>query len=315
MAGITFRPAVRENVGLIVGIAGASGSGKTYSGLRLASGMAGGKRFALLDTEAGRASHYSDRFDFDVADLRPPFRPSAYAEAIREADKAGYPVIIIDSFSHEHAGEGGLLDWHEEELERMAGTDWKKREACKMAAWVKPKGDHKRLVSQLLQVRAHLILLFRAEQKIEMVKVDGRMEIQPKKIASGFSDWIPVCERNILYELTASFLLTPDAPGLPKPIKLQEQMREFVDLKAPLNEEAGKKMAAWAKGGAAKPATVPQAEPPPDIPDEVTIFDHQLKNCPRTNQAINDIWKAIPEHLRQDLYACYSQQLKAVKGK
>ena len=27
----TFRPAVRENVGLLIGLSGASGSGKTYS--------------------------------------------------------------------------------------------------------------------------------------------------------------------------------------------------------------------------------------------------------------------------------------------
>lgn len=246
---ITFRRAVRENVPLVIGIAGPSGSGKTYSAMRLAAGIAQGKPFAVIDTEAGRAKHYAESFVFDHADLRPPFRPSAYAEAIHEADKAGYPVIVVDSVSHEHAGEGGLLDWHEEELDRMARDDWKKRENCNMAAWIKPKMDHKQMVSRLLQVRAHLILCFRAEQKIEMVKQDGRMVIAPKKIASGFSDWIPICEKNLLYELTASFLLTPDAPGLPKPIKLQEQMRGFVSLTAPLNEEAGQKMAAWALGG------------------------------------------------------------------
>lgn len=246
---ITFRRAVRENVPLVIGLAGPSGSGKTYSAMRLAAGISQGKPFAVIDTEAGRAKHYAEQFVFDHADLRPPFRPSAYAEAIHEADKAGYPVIVVDSCSHEHAGEGGLLDWHEEELDRMAKDDWKKRETCNMAAWIKPKMDHKQMVSKLLRVRAHLILCFRAEQKIEMVKQDGRMVIAPKKIASGFSDWIPICEKNLLYELTTSFLLTPDAPGMPKPIKLQEQMRGFVSLNAPLDEQAGRKMAAWALGG------------------------------------------------------------------
>jgi len=320
MGAVTFRRAVRENIGLVIGIAGASGSGKTFSAMRLAAGLSAGKPFAFIDTEAGRGKHYADRFTFDHADMPPPFRPGSYADAIREADKAGYPVIVVDSFSHEHAGEGGLLDWQEEELDRMAGQDWKKREACKMAAWIKPKSDHKRLVSQLLQVRAHLILLFRAEQKIEMVRVDGRMEIQPKRIASGFSDWIPICEKNILYELTASFLLTPDAPGIPKPIKLQEQMREFVDLKSPLNEEAGRRMATWAKGGSVKSSAMPPSAPvqeqaPADdeIPAELEVYKHQLLNCPRTNQAINDVWKSIPEQLRQDLYTVYSAQLKGLK--
>jgi len=321
MGSVTFRRAVREDVGLVVGIAGPSGSGKTFSAMRLAAGMSGGRPFAVIDTEAGRSKHYADRFAFDHADLQAPFNPIAYADVIKAADDAHYPVIVVDSFSHEHAGDGGLLDWHEQELDRMAGQDYKRREACKMAAWIKPKTAHKQMVSRLLQVRAHLILCFRAEQKIEIVRGSGGgMEIQPKKIASGFSDWIPICEKNILYELTASFLLTPDAPGVPKPIKLQEQMREFVDLKAPLNEEAGKRMATWAKGGAAKPVVSPHPAPPKEeqpaddgLPPELAIFKHQLKSCPRTNQAINDVWKAIPEHLRQDLYAVYSLQLKGLK--
>jgi len=252
---ITFRKAVRENVGLIIGIAGPSGSGKTFSALRLAEGMSQGKPFAVVDTEAGRAKHYADRFAFDHADLQPPFTPGAYADAIKAADEAGYPVIVVDSFSHEHAGEGGLLDWHEEELNRMAKDDWKKRESCKMTAWIKPKTAHKRMVQRLLQVRAHLILCFRAEQKIEIVRnSDGRMETQPKKIASGFSDWIPICEKNLLYELTSSFLLTPDAPGIPKPIKLEAQHRTIVSLTSPLDEQVGRKLAEWAKGGQAIPA-------------------------------------------------------------
>lgn len=251
---ITFRRAVRENVPLIIGLAGPSGSGKTYSAMRLAAGIAQGKPFAVIDAEAGRAKHYAESFVFDHADLRPPFRPSVYADAIHEADKAGYPVIVVDSVSHEHAGEGGLLDWHEEELDRMTKGNDDRRDNCNMRAWVAPKGDHKKMVTRLLQVRAHLILCFRAEQKIEMAKdASGKMQIQPKKIASGFSDWIPICEKNLLYELTASFLLTPDAPGMPKPIKLQEQMRGFIDLKTPLNEQAGQKMAAWALGGIPSP--------------------------------------------------------------
>ena len=103
---ITFRRAVRENVPLVIGLAGPSGSGKTYSAMRLAAGIAQGKPFAVIDTEAGRAKHYAEKFVFDHADLRPPFRPSAYAEVIHEADKAGYPVIVVDSCSHEHAGDG-----------------------------------------------------------------------------------------------------------------------------------------------------------------------------------------------------------------
>ena len=149
----TFRPGVRENVSLLIGLAGASGSGKTYTAFRLASGIAGGKPFAVIDTEAGRAKHYADAFKFDHGDLAPPFRPGAYADAIHAADKAGYPVIVVDSMTHEWAGEGGVLDWQAEEYERLGA-----REATKLLSWAKPKQGHKAMVQKLLQIRAHLIL-------------------------------------------------------------------------------------------------------------------------------------------------------------
>lgn len=246
----TFRRAVREDVGLLIGLIGASGSGKTYTAMRLASGIAGSTPFAVIDTEAGRAKHYAELFAFDHGDLKPPFSPNAYSEAIKAADDAGYPVIVVDSCSHEWAGDGGCLDMHESELERMAGDDWQKRERVKMAAWIKPKGEHKRMVQRLLQVRAHLILCFRAEEKVEMVKDEkGKLQIVPKRSATGLDGWIPVCEKNLPYELTASFLLMATAPGVPHPIKLQEQHRPLFPLDKPITEESGRMIAEWAKGG------------------------------------------------------------------
>lgn len=256
-----FRPAIREQVGLLIGMAGGTGSGKTYSAMRMAAGISGDKPFAVIDTEAGRAKHYADAFRFDHGDLKPPFRPDAYAEAIMAADKAGYGVIVVDSVSHVWAGDGGVLDWQEDELDRMAGDDWKKREAVKMAAWIKPKMSHKAMVQKLLQVRAHLILCFRAEQKIEMVREDGKMKIVPKQSLTGLDGWLPVCEKMLPFELTASFLLTADAPGIPKPIKLQQQHRALFPLDKPINEESGKRIAEWAKGSAA-----PQGKPPSPSP-------------------------------------------------
>lgn len=245
----SFRPATRENVGLLVGLAGASGSGKTYTAMRLASGIAGDKPFAVIDTEAGRAKHYADLFRFDHGDLTPPFRPSAYADAITAASDAGYPVIVVDSVSHVWAGDGGVLDWQEEELTRMAGDDWKKREAVKMAAWIHPKLAHKQMVQRLLQVRSHLILCFRAEEKIEMIRGDdGKMKIVPKVSATGLDGWMPVCEKNLPYELTASFLLMAAKPGVPHPIKLQEQHRVLFPLDKPITEASGRAIAEWASG-------------------------------------------------------------------
>ena len=250
----TFRPAVRENVGLWVNLIGGTGSGKTFSGMRLASGISGGKPYALIDTENRRALHYADQFKFDHAELRPPFRTQAYADAIVGADAAGYPVIVVDSGSHVWAGDGGVLDWQDEELTRMAGDDYAKRERVKMAAWIKPKMAHKQMVQKLLQVKAHIILCLRAEEKIEMVKEDGKLVVRPKQTMTGKDGWIPVCDKNLPFEATCSFLLLASEPGIPHPIKLQQQHRALFPLDKPITEEPGKALAAWAAGGTAKPA-------------------------------------------------------------
>jgi len=253
VSNFQFRPASRTNVNLLVGLISGTGGGKTYTAMRLASGICGDKRFAVIDTEAGRASHYADQFNFDVGELKPPFRPEAYSEAILAADAAGYPVIVVDSMSHEYAGDGGILDWQEEEFQRMGA-----RESVKVASWIKPKMSHKHMMAKLLQVRAHLILCFRAEQKIEMVKEDGKTVIRAKQSLTGLDGWIPITEKNVPFELTASFLLTADAPGIPKPIKLQQQHRALFPLDKPINEESGRRIAEWASGAPGSPQDSPQ---------------------------------------------------------
>jgi hypothetical protein len=259
----TFRPAVRENVGLWINLIGGTGGGKTFTAMRLASGICAGKPFAVIDTENRRALHYADQFKFDHAELRPPFRPQAYADAIVAADAAGYPVIVVDSGSHVWAGDGGVLDWQDEELTRMAGDDFAKRERVKMAAWIKPKMAHKQMVQKLLQVKAHIILCLRAEEKIEMVKVDGKLVVQPKKSMTGKDGWIPVCDKNLPFEATCSFLLLASTPGVPYPIKLQEQHKAIFPLDKPITEESGKLLAQWAAGGRSQATHPPSSQATP----------------------------------------------------
>ena len=55
----TDAPATREHVPLLIGLMGPSGVGKTYSALRLATGIqtvTGGDIF-VIDTETNRAKH------------------------------------------------------------------------------------------------------------------------------------------------------------------------------------------------------------------------------------------------------------------
>lgn len=286
-----FRPAVREQVGLLIAIAGASGSGKTLSGLRIARGLAGGddSKIAVIDTEAGRALHYAvgpgeqpgpNRFAFAHGDLRPPFTPEAYADAIKSADEAGFKVIMIDSCSHEYEGDGGLHEMHDAEAEAAVqksrliaeAKGWKFDEAsawdrASVGAWKEPKSRHKRFVSRLLQCRAHLIMCLRADEKIRIEKMKderGRERtviIQPKDMPPN-ERWVPICEKRFMYEMALSFVLTPQRPGVPIPIKFQEQFHKSVPLDEPLSEAVGEALAAWAKGGASTPTPAPEPASP-----------------------------------------------------
>lgn len=276
---VTYRPAVREQIPLLLGLAGGTGSGKTFSALQLARGIAAGNRFAVIDTENGRARHYADQFDFDVADLRAPFRPNAYADAIQAADDAGYPVVVVDSASHEWYGDGGCLDWHDE----LMDGDQRKN----LSAWIEPKREHKAMVTRLLQLRAHVILGFRAEPKVEAKRDgQGRMEIVPKASLTGLDGWIPIAEKNLPYELTASFLLMADKPGVPRPIKLPEVLRPMVPLDQPLGPEVGNALSEWARGGASTRQTKAEKTAQAELEEELLALADQLGKRQPTEEAI-----------------------------
>lgn len=245
-----FRDAKRVGAPLLIGLAGGTGSGKTYSALRLARGLANGQPFAVIDTENGRALHYADFFpEMKHGDLRAPFSPARYTEAIAAADAAGFPVIVVDSASHIWEGEGGVLQMQEAEFARLGSRD-----SVKMLSWAAPKQAHKQFVHKLLQVKAHVILCMRAEDKIEMVREGSSTVVRPKASLTGLDGWIPICEKRLPFELTLSFLLTAAAPGIPKPIKLQEQHKPFFPLDQQVGEETGRALGEWASGGSAAPS-------------------------------------------------------------
>ena len=89
---------------------GASGSGKTYSSLLLACGMASDwTKIAVIDTENGSADLYAHLGAYNVLSLSEPYNPEKYIDAIGICESAGMEVIIIDSISH---CWDYLLDFH-----------------------------------------------------------------------------------------------------------------------------------------------------------------------------------------------------------
>jgi ABC-type dipeptide/oligopeptide/nickel transport system ATPase subunit len=246
------KPATREGgVPLLIGLMGASGSGKTFSALRLATGIqrvTGGDIFCI-DTEARRAKHYSDRFRFRHVEFTAPFGSLDYLAAIDHCAKKGAGVIIVDSMSHEHEGRGGLLEQHEEECQRLMSAWKKSRDVVQMTAWAKPKAERRRMINTILQVPVNFIFCFRAKEKLKIVR--GK---QPE--SQGF---MPIAGEEMVYEMTVNALLMPNSGGVPtwqsnevgerQMIKLPQQFHSlFAGQRGPLDEDAGEAMAKWAAG-------------------------------------------------------------------
>ena len=81
-------------------LAGASGSGKTYSSLLIAYGMTGDwSKIAVIDSENCSADLYAHLGGYQVLTLE-NYAPETYIEAIGICEQAGAEVIIIDSISH-----------------------------------------------------------------------------------------------------------------------------------------------------------------------------------------------------------------------
>src|SRR5262245_23418069 len=104
-----FVKATKTQAKLRMALYGPAGSGKTWTALALAIGLAKGGKIALLDTEHTSAVKYADKFDFDTLALE-SFHPQKYMDAIQAAEQAGYAVLVIDSLSHAWSGKDGALE-------------------------------------------------------------------------------------------------------------------------------------------------------------------------------------------------------------
>lgn len=247
----TDTQAERGELPLLIGGVGPSGGGKTMSALRLATGIqrVSGGDIYMLDTESRRGLHYADRFKFRHVEFKAPFSPLDYLAAVEYCVKKGAKVVIGDSWSHEHEGPGGVLEWHEAEVQRLSRGDANKAEAVKMLAWSQPKAARRRLINTVTQLGVHLICNFRAKQKLKIVRGKPPVPL----------GWMPIAGEEFIYEMTVNYLLPPGANGVPEwnpqepgereMVKLPEQFRSLFTTRSALSEDIGEAMAKWAAGG------------------------------------------------------------------
>jgi hypothetical protein len=196
-----FKQAIKQEAKLRLAIAGPAGSGKTYTGLSIAQSLANGGKIAVLDTEHGSASKYADLFQFDVMEMDPPFHPNRFAEAIREAQGAGYKVIVLDSLSHAWNGTGGLL----EVVDQIAARSNSKNT---FAAWKEGTPIYNKLVDTIIQSDIHVIATMR--QKMDYVlEEDERGKKKPVKVGLA-----PVQREGFEYEFDVVMNLDVDNQGI-----------------------------------------------------------------------------------------------------
>ncbi len=238
MAG--FQRATKAQAKLRAAFFGPSGAGKTYTALRVATGMAGGKPIALIDTERGSASKYSDRFEFQVLELEDQ-TIDGYVAAIKMAAHEGFAVLVIDSLSHAWQS---LMD----EVDMLAKSKYR---GNTWSAWSEGTPKQRKLVQAILGFNGHVIATMRS--KTEWTTVDNNGKKTPQRIGLAPEQGKGVeYEFDLLVEISTEHIanVIKDRTG-----KFQDKL-----LDKP-GEDFGRDLAAWLSEGTA-PAPQPTVSSP-----------------------------------------------------
>jgi len=278
--------AERKAIPLNIGLWGASGCGKTYTALRLATGI---QRvfpgdIIFIDTENGRGKHYADMFNYKYIAFEPPFNSLDYLDILEQVEKLKPSVIIVDSFSHEHSGNSGYLETQSKKSIELAGKWNTTPEKTTMPAWAFVSAQRKKLLRHMVRMDANIITCFRAKEKnAPSKKPNGKMTIENL-------GYMPEAGKEFVFEMTLSALLPPGSNGFPVfqtgnkgedlMTKLPEQFKKiFSNGNVQLTEDVGEKLSIWAKGDSltpAQPKTPVTKTAPVFRPQELTILEDYL---------------------------------------
>lgn len=223
-----FQKATKKRAKLRLALSGPSGSGKTYGALMIAAGLGG--RIAVIDTERGSASLYSDLVEFDTLEIAPPFTPERFIEALHAAATAGYNVCVLDSITHEWDGAGGCLEINETIAHsKFKGNTW--------AAWNETTPRHRAFLDAILQAPMHIIATMRS--KTETVQGDDK---KVKKLGMK-----AIQREGAEYEFTVVLDLEHDKHYA---IGSKDRTRLFTEPHV-ISPDTGKRLLAWLDSGQA----------------------------------------------------------------
>ncbi len=248
-----FQKAKREQVWLKVLLGGASGSGKSYSALRLATGIAKkcNSGIAYIGTEGSRNKYYADEFDYDLLELEEPFECEKYMKAVDDAVNASYKVLIIDSMTHE-------WKWLNDVHDKMPGNSF--------TNWGKLKPRHHKFMDKILTSPIHIIATARGKDDWVLEEKNGKQV--PKKVGMGQQQ-----DKDISYEYTVSLMISQDthiASADKDNTKLFDGRFEM------LTENDGVRLYEWANKGEVPAPKKKIAENDDDYYDE--DYEDELKN-------------------------------------
>lgn len=218
-----FTKANKKKQKLRLLLEGASGSGKTYSALLIAKAL--GKKIAVIDTEKGSASLYDKLIDFDTCELEAPFTPEKYMQAIIEAEKAGYDVLIIDSITHEWSGKGGCLD-----IQNGLGGRYQD--------WAKVTPRHNAFIESILQSKMHIIATARTKADYETTNKDGKLKVEKVGLKTEQRDGLDF-EFTLVFRINENHIATAT----------KDRTSLFNGLDSVLDEQTGDKILGWLNDG------------------------------------------------------------------
>jgi hypothetical protein len=237
---ISIRKARRSATKLRILLTSPSGGGKTYGALLMADGLGG--KTVVIDTEEGSSDLYDELHDFDVIDLKPPFTPERYIEAITAAEAAGYEVIVIDSVTHCWSGKGGCLELVDDIAKaQFRGNTW--------SAFSVITPRWRAFVDAILRSSAHVICTGRSKTETAQVEDHGKKKVAKLGMKLEARDGLE-------YEFTTVLDLVHDGHYA---TVSKDRTGIFSGDPKPISVETGKRLAAWLAGAEA----APQPEPAP----------------------------------------------------
>lgn len=269
-----FVKAKKEKIWVKALLAGPSGSGKSYSALRVATGMARkcDSRVAVIDTENGRIRYYANEFDFDDMQLDEPYSPEKYISAIDEAVDAGYKVLVIDGTSNEWA-------YCNEVHDKMPGNSY--------TNWAKITPRHNAFMEKILQSPVHIIATVRGKDTYILEDKNGKQV--PKKAGVGYQ-----ARQDTEYNYSVTFNLSQDTHVADAQ---KDNTKLFEGRYEPLTEKDGERLYDWANDGESAPirSKAPEVTTKDPLTECLEKIDTVARELPGLGIAKTDISEAIKQ--------------------